>query len=49
MDLGTDLNALRQRIGMVFQSFNLFNNKNVLDNCTMAPMTVKKIKRQQAE
>ena len=48
MDLGTDLNALRQRIGMVFQSFNLFNNKNVLDNCTMAPMTVKKIKRQQA-
>ncbi len=49
MDLGTDLNALRQRIGMVFQSFNLFNNKNALDNCTMAPMTVKKIKRQQAE
>ena len=49
MDLGTDLNALRQRIGMVFQSFNLFNNKNVLDNCTMAPMTVKKIKRQEAE
>ena len=49
MDLGTDLNALRQRIGMVFQSFNLFNNKNVLDNCTMAPMTVKKIRRQEAE
>ena len=49
MDLNTNLNALRQRIGMVFQSFNLFNNKNVLDNCTMAPMTVKKIKRQQAE
>ena len=49
MDLSTNLNALRQRIGMVFQSFNLFNNMNVLDNCTMAPMTVKKIKRQQAE
>ena len=49
MDLNTNLNALRQRIGMVFQGFNLFNNKNVLDNCTMAPMTVKKIKRQQAE
>ena len=49
MDLSTNLNALRQRIGMVFQGFNLFNNKNVLDNCTMAPMTVKKIKRQQAE
>ena len=39
----------RTQVGMVFQSFNLFNNKNVLDNCTMAPMTVKKIKRQQAE
>ena len=49
MDLNTNLNALRQRIGMVFQGFNLFNNKNVLDNCTIAPMTVKKIKRQQAE
>ena len=49
MDLSTNLNALRQRIGMVFQSFNLFNNKNVLDNCTMAPMTVKKISRRQAE
>lgn len=34
MDLSTNLNALRQRIGMVFQSFNLFNNMTVLDNCT---------------
>ena len=42
MDLTVNLNALRQKIGMVFQSFNLFNNKNVLDNCTLAPMTVKK-------
>ena len=49
MDLRVDLNALRQNIGMVFQSFNLFNNKNVLDNCTLAPMTVKKIPRAQAE
>jgi ABC-type polar amino acid transport system ATPase subunit len=49
MDIHTNLDALRQRIGMVFQSFNLFNNKNVLDNCTMAPMTVKKIGRKEAE
>ena len=49
MDLSVDLNALRQKIGMVFQSFNLFNNKNVLDNCTLAPMTVRKISRSQAE
>ena len=49
MDLRVDLNALRQKIGMVFQSFNLFNNKNVLDNCTLAPMTVRKISKAQAE
>ena len=49
MDLSVNLNALRQKIGMVFQSFNLFNNKNVLDNCTLAPMTVKKITRAEAE
>lgn len=49
MDERVNLNALRQRIGMVFQSFNLFNNKNVLDNCTLAPMTVKGTPRDQAE
>ena len=49
MDLSVDLNALRQKIGMVFQSFNLFNNKNVIDNCTLAPMTVRKISRARAE
>ena len=49
MDLSVDLNALRQKIGMVFQSFNLFNNKNVIDNCTLAPMTVRKVPRVQAE
>lgn len=48
MDRSTNLNALRQRIGMVFQSFNLFNNKNVLDNCTMAPVSVKKMPKEQA-
>ena len=48
-DIDTDLDGLRQKIGMVFQSFNLFNNKNVLDNCTLAPMSVRRIPRQQAE
>ena len=48
-DLYADLDCLRQRIGMVFQSFNLFNNKNVLDNCTLAPISVKHIPRAQAE
>ena len=49
MDLNVNLNALRQKIGMVFQSFNLFNNKNVIDNCTLAPMTVKKVPKAKAE
>lgn len=49
MDLKVNLNALRQEIGMVFQGFHLFNNKSVLDNCTLAPMTVKKIPKAQAE
>jgi len=49
MDVSVNLNKLRQKIGMVFQSFNLFNNKSVLDNCTLAPMTVKKISREEAE
>ena len=49
MDTDVDIDALRQSIGMVFQSFNLFNNKNVMDNCTMAPMVVKKIPRAEAE
>ena len=49
MDLNVNLNALRQKIGMVFQSFNLFNNKNVIDNCTLSPMTVRKIPKAQAE
>ena len=49
MDLNVNLNALRQKIGMVFQSFNLFNNKNVMDNCTLAPMTVKKVPKAKAE
>ncbi len=38
MDPNTDINKLREHMGMVFQQFNLFNNKNVLDNCIMGPM-----------
>ena len=51
-DLAADrvnINRLRESIGMVFQSFNLFNNKNVLDNCTLAPITLKKMSRDEAE
>jgi len=51
-DLAADrvnINRLREKIGMVFQSFNLFNNKNVLDNCTLAPITLKKMGKDEAE
>ena len=44
-----DVNRLREKIGMVFQGFNLFNNMDVLDNCTLAPVTLKKMKKAEAE
>ncbi len=44
-----DVNSLREKIGMVFQGFNLFNNMNVLDNCTLAPVTLKKRGKAEAE
>lgn len=44
-----DVNGLREHIGMVFQGFNLFNNMDVLDNCTLAPVTLKKKTKAQAE
>lgn len=51
-DLAADrvnINRLRQHIGMVFQSFNLFNNMNVLDNCTLAPVTLGVMDKESAE
>lgn len=39
----------RQKMGMVFQNFNLFPHKTVLDNMVLAPMKVKKISRKDAE
>ena len=41
-DMKVDINKHRQHIGMVFQQFNLFNNKTVLQNITLAPMYLKK-------
>jgi glutamate transport system ATP-binding protein len=45
---GKALAHLRADIGMVFQSFNLFAHKTVLDNVTMAPIRVRKLRKQQA-
>ena len=44
-----DLPLHRQKMGMVFQHFNLFPNKTVLDNLTMAPVKIKKLPRAEAE
>ncbi|MBO7407090.1 MAG: amino acid ABC transporter ATP-binding protein [Clostridia bacterium] len=44
-----DLNAHRQKIGMVFQQFNLFPHMTVLDNLTCAPIMLKKIPKAEAE
>ena len=48
-DMKVDINIHRQRIGMVFQQFNLFNNLNVLDNITLAPIIVAKSSRRKAQ
>lgn len=46
---GRALAALRADVGMVFQSFNLFAHKSVLENVTLGPIKVRKIPRKQAE
>ncbi len=43
------LDKLREKMGMVFQSFNLFPNMNVLENIKLAPMKVKGVSEQEAE
>ena len=44
-----DLNLHRQKMGMVFQQFNLFPHLTILDNMTLAPTLVKKVPKEQAE
>ena len=44
-----DINVQRQKIGMVFQHFNLFNNMNVMKNLTIAPMRIKGKSKEEAE
>ena len=45
----TNLNLHRQKMGMVFQQFNLFPHMTVLENLTCAPMMLKKVPREEAE
>ena len=43
------LDAIRREVGMVFQSFNLFPHLTILENCTLAPIWVRKMPKSQAE
>ncbi len=48
-DKKTNINKVRENIGMVFQHFNLFNNYSVLGNLMLAPVDLKKATKQEAE
>ncbi len=49
MDKKTDINHIRERVGMVFQHFNLFPHMTILENLTLAPMDVKGEKKEEIE
>ncbi len=49
MNKSTDLDAVRQKLGMVFQQFNLFDNKTILENITLAPVELKLMTKEDAK
>lgn len=44
-----DVNKLREKVGMVFQQFNLFSNMTIMENLLAAPLNTKKMKKDEAE
>mgnify|MGYP002152493909 CR=1 FL=1 len=48
-DKGNDINKQREKMGMVFQQFNLFPHKTVMENITLAPIQVKGLSKNEAE
>ena len=49
LDPSSNVDKLRTKMGMVFQSFNLFNHLSVIDNCMVAPRKVLKLSKQEAK
>ena len=47
-DKKTDINVIRQKIGMVFQHFNLFPHLSIIENITLAPVKLKKMTKEEA-
>ncbi len=48
-DKKADVNRIRQKMGMVFQQFNLFSNMNIMRNMCVAPITVKRAEKSKAQ
>lgn len=48
LDKKTDINKIRQKMGMVFQSFNLFDHLSIIDNVTLAPIKILGMDKQSA-
>ncbi|MCR5520731.1 MAG: amino acid ABC transporter ATP-binding protein [Lachnospiraceae bacterium] len=46
---GVDINLVRQKMGMVFQQFNLFPHLKIIDNITLAPVLLKKMTKEEAK
>ena len=49
LERGVDINKIREEVGMVFQHFNLYPHKTVLENITLGPIRLKKISKAEAE
>ena len=49
LERGADINKIREEVGMVFQHFNLYPHKTVLENITLGPIRLKKISKPEAE
>ena len=49
LEHGVDINKIREEVGMVFQHFNLYPHKTVLENITLGPIRLKKMSKSEAE